>query len=75
MHTVETYRIKNSTIHQWFCNIPCIIDIAKMSQLDWIRKVTRMEEMRIQRQLLMSWTSKPRKIEHPQISPRNTHRR
>jgi len=45
---VETYRIKNSMIRQWLCNIPCIIDIAKKRQLDWIGKVTWMEETNIQ---------------------------
>jgi hypothetical protein len=32
-----------------------------------------MEETKIQRQLLMSWTSNPRKPGHPQISLRNTY--
>jgi len=38
MRIVETYRIKNSTIRKWFCNIPCIVDIAKKRQLAWIGK-------------------------------------
>jgi hypothetical protein len=73
MHMVEKCRIKNPTICQWFCNTPCILDIAKKRQLDWIGKVARMEETKIQRQLLMSWTSNPRKSGHLQISPRNTY--
>ena len=48
MHMVETCRIKNPTIRQWFCNTPCILDIAKKRQLDWIGKVARMEETKIQ---------------------------
>jgi len=32
-----------------------------------------MEEMKIQRQVLMSWTSNRRKIGHPQRSLRNTY--
>jgi hypothetical protein len=60
MHMVETCRIKNPTIRQWFCNTPCILDIAKKRQLDWIGKVARMEETKIQQQLLMSWTSQGR---------------
>ena len=73
MHIVETYQIKNSTIRQWFCNIPFIIDIAKKRQLDWIGKVTLTEETKIQRQLLISWTSITQgKSDTLQISPRNT---
>ena len=73
MHIVQACRIeKNSTIRQWFCNTPCILDIVKKRQLDWIGKVARMEETRIQPQLFMSWMSNPRKSGHQQISPRNT---
>ena len=69
MHIVQACRIeKNSTIRQWFCSIlPCIMDIVKKRQLDWIEKVIRMKETKIQQQLLMPWMSNPRKLGHAQI--------
>jgi hypothetical protein len=73
MLLVETYHITNETIRFWACNTPCILNIATQRQLNWIGKVARMPEEKIQRQLLMSWTSNPRKPGRPQISPRTTY--
>jgi hypothetical protein len=68
MLLVETNHITNKTIQFW----ACILNIATQRQLNWIGKVARMPEEKIQRQLLMSWTSNPRKPGRLQISPRTT---
>jgi hypothetical protein len=70
---VETLRITNETIRFWACNTPCVINIATQQQLIWIGKVACTPEKKIQQKRFMSWTSNPRKPDHPQILPRNTY--
>jgi hypothetical protein len=63
---------ENESVRQWFGNIPNIAGIASRRQLLWIGKIARMEEEKVQKKLVMSWTQHPRKGGRLQITYRNT---
>ena len=57
-----------------FCNIPDIIKIVQKRQTNWIGAIAKMNEKKLPRKLIASWTKQPRKPGRPQATFRDSYK-
>jgi hypothetical protein len=72
IHHVENYRIRNEHLRVHL-SLPCIIDIIRQRQFNFIGKIARLPHQHLYRRFMTAWIHNPRRSGGQQKTLRNTY--